>query len=121
MSTEFHACLHVCAHMYTDDDRTKSTNYWLQTLCTIASNAHTPKVAKTSDNESRQDSGSHSTGNKANLGKTDDPMNRERKRPRTVETLWKWGRMPVSSEREQKPRRFLPLRSRVLSMHFILI
>ncbi|KYN09124.1 hypothetical protein ALC57_18755 [Trachymyrmex cornetzi] len=43
------------------------------TLRTIASNAHTPKVAKTSDNESRQDSGSHSTGNKANLGKTDDP------------------------------------------------
>lgn len=58
--------------MHTNDDRTKSTNY-RQTLRTTASNAHSPKVAKTSDNESRRDSGSHSTGNKANLGKTDDP------------------------------------------------
>lgn len=47
----------VCTH--TDDDRTKTTNY-RATLYTTASNAHSPKVAKTSDNESRRDSGSHS-------------------------------------------------------------
>jgi len=96
--THVRACV---AHMHTDNDRTKSMNY-RQTLHTIASNAHSPKVAKTSDNESRRDSGSHSDGNKANLGKTDDPRT-EATESRAVWTLWKWGRMPVSSEREQKP------------------
>lgn len=51
------AWVRVCTH--TDDDRTKTINY-RQTLYTTASNAHSPKVAKTSDNESRHDSGSHS-------------------------------------------------------------
>lgn len=71
------ARVRVCIRTHTDDDRTKTTNY-RPTFYTTASNAHSPKVkvAKTSDNESRRDSGSHSIaeqGNKANLGKIDDP------------------------------------------------
>jgi len=91
----FHAYPRVCcAHAH---------GQWpYEIFHTIASNAHSPKVAKTSDNESRRDSGSHSAGNKANLGKTDDPRT-EATESRAVWTLWKWGRMPVSSEREQKP------------------
>lgn len=105
MYASVRACMR--AHMYTDDDRTKST--------TDAPPPATPTLLKLPRPRTMSPDTTAALIRPATKRILAKPMIRERKRPRAVWTLWKRGRMPVSSKRKQKPRCFLSLRSSVLN------